>query len=251
MRCCDVEALWDELRGCEARSNDPVFIHLKACLHCRDVFAANDALIAAIKALPDVVPPEDLCARVLQHVKQRCSPSRCTDGLAEIESPLGRLFVAFGSQAISYVWLDQESPRETVIERMEQRLRRFVKPADAPDWVCMVVEQFFTNWTTNLERVDTTSLTEFEAAALLAASRIPAGEVRSYGWIAREIGRPNSARAVGQAMARNPIAVLLPCHRVVDSAGRLHNYAYGLTLKAKLLELEGYLRDAARSKVLF
>jgi O-6-methylguanine DNA methyltransferase len=77
---------------------------------------------------------------------------------------------------------------------------------------------------------------------LRAAARIPPGEVRSYAWVATQIGRPRAARAVGRVMARNPLPLLFPCHRVVDSSGNLHDYYYGLEMKARLLEMEGYRR---------
>ncbi len=64
--------------------------------------------------------------------------------------------------------------------------------------------------------------------------------MRSYTWVAEAIGRPKAARAVGQAMARNPIPLLYPCHRVVDSSGKLHNYGYGIEMKARILQMEGY-----------
>ncbi|HEX6011319.1 MAG TPA: methylated-DNA--[protein]-cysteine S-methyltransferase [Geminicoccaceae bacterium] len=68
--------------------------------------------------------------------------------------------------------------------------------------------------------------------------RIPYGETRSYGEIARRVGRPGAARAVGVANATNPIAVVIPCHRVVGSDGRLVGYAAGLDIKRALLDLE-------------
>ena len=83
-------------------------------------------------------------------------------------------------------------------------------------------------------------LDPFEQAALRAAARIPPGEVRSYAWVATQIGRPKAARAVGRVMARNPLPFLFPCHRVVDSSGDLHDYYYGREMKARLLEMEGY-----------
>ncbi|MBA7706450.1 Methylated-DNA--protein-cysteine methyltransferase [subsurface metagenome] len=68
---------------------------------------------------------------------------------------------------------------------------------------------------------------------------IPYGETRSYGQIARALGRPNSARAVGQAIGRNPVAIIVPCHRVIGSDGDLTGYGGGLHRKQALLELEG------------
>ncbi len=78
----------------------------------------------------------------------------------------------------------------------------------------------------------------FFAAAWRACRRIPPGETRSYRWLAQEAGSPKAVRAAGQAMARNPVPILIPCHRVIGSDGSLHGYGGGLDLKARLLNLE-------------
>ena len=79
----------------------------------------------------------------------------------------------------------------------------------------------------------------FFKAAWEACRTIPPGETRSYGWLAQEAGRPRAARAAGQAMARNRIALAVPCHRVIGSDGSLHGYGMGgLAVKARLLEME-------------
>lgn len=88
-------------------------------------------------------------------------------------------------------------------------------------------------------RLDLSQAPPFFGAAWEACRRIPAGETRSYAWLAAEAGRPNAARAAGQAMARNPLALVIPCHRVIGSSGDLHGYgAGGLAVKARLLQLE-------------
>ncbi len=79
----------------------------------------------------------------------------------------------------------------------------------------------------------------FRRAVLEETLRIPAGETRSYGWLARKVGRPRAARAVGRVMATNPLPVVVPCHRVVGSDGSLHGYGGGLDVKAALLRAEG------------
>ena len=79
----------------------------------------------------------------------------------------------------------------------------------------------------------------FHAAAWTACRQIPPGETRSYRWLAAAAGSPQASRAAGQAMARNPWPLVVPCHRVIGSAGKLHGYgAGGLTVKASLLEME-------------
>lgn len=80
--------------------------------------------------------------------------------------------------------------------------------------------------------------TEFERTVWKALQAIPYGETRSYGDIARRIGRPSACRAVGQANNRNPVGIIIPCHRVIGADGKLTGYASGLTIKQYLLELE-------------
>ncbi len=81
-------------------------------------------------------------------------------------------------------------------------------------------------------------LTEFEKAVYEAVLSIPFGSTRSYRWVAQKIGRPNSARAVGNALNKNPYAPYVPCHRVVASDGSLGGYSLGLKKKRLLLDRE-------------
>jgi len=94
--------------------------------------------------------------------------------------------------------------------------------------------------------VDLSTQPAFLRRALLAARRIPYGEVRTYGWLARAAGNPRAARAAGQAMSHNPVPLLIPCHRVVGTGGRLTGFGGGLALKRALLELEGVACGANR-----
>lgn len=89
--------------------------------------------------------------------------------------------------------------------------------------------------------IDLSRSTDFERQVLEAAVAIPPGYVASYGEIAQRVGKPRGARAVGQAVARNPIPIVVPCHRVVGSDGSLTGYsgAGGIETKAHLLRLEG------------
>jgi len=80
--------------------------------------------------------------------------------------------------------------------------------------------------------------TAFQRAVWEAARQIPYGDTRSYGDIAEQIGRHGAARAVGQAMGRNPVAIIIPCHRVVASGGRLGGFGGGEDLKRYLLDME-------------
>ena len=88
-------------------------------------------------------------------------------------------------------------------------------------------------------RIDIDGFSPFLRKVLEVAREIPYGEVRTYGWLAKKAGNPKAARAVGQAMARNPIPLLIPGHRVVAANGGLGGCGGGLKLKRALLELEG------------
>lgn len=86
--------------------------------------------------------------------------------------------------------------------------------------------------------MDFSEVSEFQRAVYQAAVTIPYGETRSYSWIAGKIGNPQAARAVGQALGRNPLPILVPCHRVLQASGSLGGFAGGITQKDFLLKLE-------------
>jgi O-6-methylguanine DNA methyltransferase len=86
--------------------------------------------------------------------------------------------------------------------------------------------------------LDLPSGTAFQRAAWTACQSIPRGEVRTYRWLAETVGSPRASRAIGQAMAANPIPIVIPCHRVVGADGSLTGFGGGLDMKARLLELE-------------
>ncbi len=86
--------------------------------------------------------------------------------------------------------------------------------------------------------LDLSGVAAFDRAALGIATTIPYGEVRTYKWIADQLGSPDAARAVGAAMAGNPVPIIIPCHRVIKSDGGLGGYLFGLDFKQALLDLE-------------
>ena len=88
------------------------------------------------------------------------------------------------------------------------------------------------------EELDLADATPFRRAVWLATRLIPYGETRSYGWLAQHIGKPRALRAVGQALAKNPLSIVVPCHRVVGKDGSLRGFGGGLEMKRHLLELE-------------
>jgi len=243
MRCRDVEALWDELRGeCQASLKETVHTHLRACPSCQVMYEQYEGVAYCLSCLPRPEPSCDLAKKVVQHIAALKGKTHSPVVLSAVTTPLGRLYVGLKQNRIAYLSLDTGEPLEDVVTRAERRLRRHVVLGDAPLWLARALDNFFSTWTVDDAIIDISDLTPFEQAALRAAARIPPGEVRSYAWVATQIGRPRAARAVGRVMARNPLPLLFPCHRVVDSSGDLHDYYYGLDMKARLLEMEGYRR---------
>ena len=243
MRCCDVEALWDEMRdGVEPR-REHVLAHLRTCPPCQALYQSYEGVAYCLTCLPPVEPPASMVPRILDHIRTVVRRAQSPDNVGRVPSPIGELVVAFRSTGITYVGLARTEGAEQQLERIERRLRRPLVAAAAPQWVRDTIDRYFRTFITDYEHVDISDLTPFEQAALRKAAEIPAGEVRSYGWVAKEIGQPTAARAVGQVMARNPVALLFPCHRVVDATGALHNYGYGVDVKARILEMEGYVAE--------
>ncbi len=86
--------------------------------------------------------------------------------------------------------------------------------------------------------IDLSNTSPFQHDVLRATCSIPYGETRTYAWIAQEIGHPKAVRAVGQALAHNPVPIVVPCHRVIASNGSLHGFRGGLDLKQRLITME-------------
>jgi methylated-DNA-[protein]-cysteine S-methyltransferase len=244
MRCREIVALWDETRGqCKRSLKIEVTTHLRACPHCQCLYEECEGVAYRLSSLPVPEPSCDLSRRVLEHVASLRMRLRMEPlVLASARAPIGRLYVAFKEHRIAYVGFDTGVGAEAIRRQVERRLRRHVVKGSAPDWLQPTIDRFFKTWRVDDRFVDISDLTPFEQAVLRAAASIPPGEVRSYGWVALQVGRPRAARAVGRVMARNPLPLFFPCHRVVDSSGDLHNYGFGLAMKARLLEMEGYKR---------
>jgi methylated-DNA-[protein]-cysteine S-methyltransferase len=86
--------------------------------------------------------------------------------------------------------------------------------------------------------IDLSAGTDFQQSVWRALTKIPRGETRSYGWVAKQVGKPGASRAVGTACGANPVPVVVPCHRVIASDGSIGGFGGGLPMKRRLLALE-------------
>lgn len=94
-----------------------------------------------------------------------------------------------------------------------------------------------------IKKVDSIRFTSFQLRVWNAALAIPFGQTRSYSWVAKWIGSPKAARAVGSALKKNPYPLIIPCHRVVKSSGDIGEYSRGRKAKEQLIELEKRLKN--------
>lgn len=158
-----------------------------------------------------------------------------------IDSPIGPL--ALAERAGRMCLLDFTDDEVRVQQRLGGRFGAFdLKPARDPHGFAGRLRAYFAGTLDALDGIPVDpGGTPFQAGVWNALRRIPVGETRSYAWLAREVGRPGSARATGRANATNPVAIVLPCHRVVGSDGALTGYAGGLASKRLLLRHEGAL----------
>lgn len=164
-----------------------------------------------------------------------------------IDSPVGPLFLAASNRGLVALEFDQRLPGQQTIRpnprdlRTESKAVRFEESASAMRGYITELEEYFSGRRRQFDFPLDLRGTDFQLACWQALLAIPYGETRTYADIARAVARPQGFRAVGMANNRNPVAIVVPCHRVIASDGTLCGYGGGLDVKRKLLELEGAL----------
>ena len=161
------------------------------------------------------------------------------------DSPIGTIRVASDGKNVVALGLGSESERDfrnrlsSLTSRPVLRSDKAVKPIVAE------LRQYFEGQRKSFTfSADLSDLTSFQRKVLKAAARIPYGQTRTYAWLARQAKSPRAFRAAGQVMARNPVPLIIPCHRVIGSSGDLCGFGGGtkaLSLKRKLLAMEGII----------
>jgi len=164
-----------------------------------------------------------------------------------MDSAIGPLFLAASGRGLVALEFDARLPGQHSIRpnprhlREEERGFQFEDSAGQMRTYLDELEEYFAGHRREFTFPLDLRGTDFQLACWRALLAIPYGETRSYADIARAVGKPNAFRAVGMANNRNPIAIVVPCHRVIASDGTLCGYGGGLDVKRKLLELEGAL----------
>jgi methylated-DNA-[protein]-cysteine S-methyltransferase len=183
---------------------------------------------------------------VSTELDRRFREAAVTRGLVDVaydvlDTPIGPLLVAATDRGLCRVSFDPEPEREA--ESLAQAYgRRVLRAPVAVDEARRELDEYFAGRRQTFDLVtDLRIEAPFRSAVLEELARVPYGATTTYGELARRAGRPRAARAVGVVMNRNPIPIVLPCHRVVGANGSLVGYGGGLDRKEALLRLEGVL----------
>jgi methylated-DNA-[protein]-cysteine S-methyltransferase len=183
---------------------------------------------------------------VSAELDRRFRDAAAAEGLLDVayelhDTPVGRLLIAVTEHGVCEIHYDAdpEAEAERLAHLFGSRVLRSPRPTDEAR---RQLDEYFAGTRREFDlEVDLRPAREFGRAVLEELSRVPYGELTTYGTLASRAGSPRAARAVGTVMNRNPVPIVLPCHRVVGSTGSLVGYAGGLDRKRTLLELEGAL----------
>jgi methylated-DNA-[protein]-cysteine S-methyltransferase len=150
-----------------------------------------------------------------------------------VESPVGALKLVASDKGLAAILWENDSPRRVPLTGLVE---------DNKHPVLLKVEHQLQEYFAGSRRAFDLPLdmrgTTFQKDVWEALLAIPYGETRSYGQLAKQLGRPSASRAVGAANGRNPVSIVVPCHRVIGSSGKLTGFAGGLDVKARLLDME-------------
>lgn len=180
---------------------------------------------------------KDARERLLSRAKRE---GLTTVGYDVLPSPLGPLWVAITRRGVATIHYG-EAPAPAEL----RRLVRVYGPGIVPDHrrssaLARELDEYFSGTRRSFDiAYDLTGLTPFQIRVLNATAKIPFGAVSTYGRIAKRAGNERASRAAGGALNRNPIPIIVPCHRVLGSTGALVGYAGGLDVKRRLLAIEG------------
>jgi methylated-DNA-[protein]-cysteine S-methyltransferase len=177
---------------------------------------------------------------------RRFRAAAASSGLLDVaydlfDSPFGTLLLAASPRGLCRISYDPEPERETEVlaKRFGVRVLRAPAPLDDPR---RQLDEYFEGRRHAFDlELDLAGVGGFPRRVLEELALVPYGEVTTYGRLAERAERPRAARAVGTVMNRNPLPIVLPCHRVVGSTGKLVGYGGGLDRKERLLRLEGAL----------
>jgi methylated-DNA-[protein]-cysteine S-methyltransferase len=241
LSCAEAVSLMERALARGSASAEAVALasHLVRCDRCR---SQAEEMLQALAVMDLVQPPASLEQRLAGLATGHAARQL---RLRTFETRLGWTGLAYSDSAIVLIERSRSGAAD-IRELVSQRLPDLVvqeRPRDdiGEAAVRKLVEYHEGRRVVFDEPMDLSLVPPFTQGVLRATSRIPYGEVRPYAWVAREVGKPRATRAVGQSLHINPLAPIIPCHRVIASDSTLGGYGGGLDMKRWLLKLEGYL----------
>ena len=230
MRCRSALTRIDAMRTGElpAGERHELHDHLGKCPSCDESVADVETLASTLKAL--IPAPPRSCRDTLK--------GKCATSFDQLVENNAGVWVAFSKEGLRMI--HRGGSEEEFRAKFARRYSRPLEQAPLPERLRKQVTAALRGEGTAEPLVDWgEETTELEREVLNTLSRIPRGEVRTYAWVARQIGRPRAVRAVGNILANNVVPIVVPCHRVVPTGGGIGNYAFGSQAKRDLLKREG------------
>ena len=209
--------------------------HVHSCGYCARMLASFTDATARLDAVVDTplarsTPPP---------------PAASLLGLHEgrygfMDTPVGPVLIVVTDQGVAEIaYLANSAPHDAIREIEQRGILAFERQAAVREVIDQLNDYFHGRLTTFHVPVDLYGVSDFTKLVLAATRRVPYGTYRTYGQIAEAIGRKGASRAVGNALGRNPIPVVIPCHRIVRSDGSMGWYTGGPEIKRRLLDIEG------------
>jgi O-6-methylguanine DNA methyltransferase len=225
MQCRNVLTRIDALRTRELAPIEKTAVeqHLRTCPSCDASHTDVDHLAHAVKSLA-LVPPVSCL-------------NECKEAVADSFDRVDDVWVAFSNGRIRMI--TEADSIDEIRQTYAKKYGRVLEPATIPAALRRQVLAAVGGEGVETPKVDLDAANDLEHDVLQTLTRIPRGEVRTYAWVARQVGRPRAVRAVANVIARNVVPYVVPCHRVVPSSGGIGNYIFGSVTKRALLEREG------------
>jgi methylated-DNA-[protein]-cysteine S-methyltransferase len=211
-----------------------VLEHVAHCGHCRKQLHEYEQACGAL----------DKCLSLPFHAPltppKLNLPLQPSARYGRVESPVGPLFVAASDRGLCEIGYGSNEPESKFQEHLRQRGFRPVADANAIQDIAKQLHEYFGGQRNRFDvPLDFSGISPFTQTVLSATANVGYGQLMTYRDIAVEVGRPGASRAVGNALGRNPIPVIVPCHRIVRSDNSLGGYTGGIEIKERLLSLEG------------
>jgi len=227
--------------------------HTQWCGDCDDMLGGFHRVNTLLERLDPCQEPVDPPApRFTLNRRPGRSVSRAPQSVARragygrVASPVGPLLIAVTDQGVCDICFARGETETHFLDDLRQR--GFAPEPDqaAVEQVRRQLDEYFQGRRSAFDvAVDFAGMTPFTKSVLAATAEVPYGELTSYGEIAARIGQPGASRAVGNALSRNPVPVIVPCHRIIRSDASIGKYTGGVDIKRTLLSIEGHVAPRA------